>query len=277
MTRATRATSRRRAFAGFAVALLVPTSARAQPDARRVNDAPAGETYHIEVAAGCWRPHPIIVLASDGRGIRGTRIDFMHDLGMTARGFPELQIILRPVTRHKVRFQWIRITYDSTATLPHDETFNGISYPQGASVISRLDWRAYRLGYEYDFVVKSRGFAGFIIEAKQTDVRAQLTSARADEVARTRVPIPAIGAVGRVYLGARLSLTGELTGLKVPDNPSQTYGGHYAELDLYGTLNVTNRVGAQIGYRSLDIDHFGESNSGTLALRGVYVGAVVRY
>ena len=53
-------------------------------------------------------------------------------------------------------------------------------------VNSTLDWKAYRFGYEFDFVIKNRGFAGFIIEAKYTDVAVQLDQPGAERVRAAR-------------------------------------------------------------------------------------------
>src|SRR2546427_380369 len=79
------------------------------------------------------------------------------------------------------------------------------------------DWKALRLAYEYDFVVKSRGFGGFIIEDKQTDVMVDLvTPFVPEQFAHARAPIPALGGIVRVYPVPRVSITGEVTGFKLP-------------------------------------------------------------
>ena len=138
-------------------------------------------------------------------------------------------------------------------------------------------WQALRLGYEYDFIVKRRVLAGFVVEADRTNVQVRLHSASANELTSSSVPtIPAVGGMVRVYPAANFSLTGELTGLEVPDRPNQEYGGHYLNLETDGTLNVTKNVGAQIGFRLIDIRHLGQSDSGTLKLKGLFLRIVVR-
>ena len=37
-----------------------------------------------------------------------------------------------------------------------------------------------------------------------------------------------------------VSINGELTGIKVPDSISEDFKAHYADLDIYGTVNITN-------------------------------------
>ena len=162
--------------------------------------------------------------------------------------------------------------------------FNGIKYKVGLPVTSSLDWKAYRFGYEYDFISRNRGFAGLILEAKYTDVRVQLDTppstlapAGLTEFAHARAPIPALGGIVRFYPIPNISITGEITGVDLPASVSKTYNAHYADIDLYGTLNLTNNVGVQAGYRSLDVGYVLDTDSGSFVMRGLYVGAVLRY
>ena len=43
-----------------------------------------------------------------------------------------------------------------------DLIFNGIRYKVALPVHTTLEWKAYRFGYEYDFVYKDRGFFGVL-------------------------------------------------------------------------------------------------------------------
>ena len=42
---------------------------------------------------------------------------------------------------------------------------------------------------------------------------------------------------------------------KIPDSIDERYQAHYFDFDLYGTVNFNDYVGAQIGYRSLDLGY----------------------
>ena len=150
-------------------------------------------------------------------------------------------------------------------------------YRLGLPVNSVLDWKTYEFSYEYDFVVKSWGFVGFDLQAKYTDVQVSLASPLASEFARARGPIPAIGGVVRYYVVPNVSITGELSGFKIPDSVDSRYNAHYVDLDLYGTLNLTNNIGVKGGYRSRDVGYLIKSDSGAFTLKGIYFGAVVRY
>jgi hypothetical protein len=51
----------------------------------------------------------------------------------------------------------------------------------------------------------------------------------------------------------------------------------YIDWDTYGTVNFSNNFGAQVGYRSLDVNYTIERDFGDMALRGLYFNAVARF
>jgi len=270
-----------RAYAACYIALaLVFAAAPAQAQFRPtpLSDPPTGEQYHIEGAAGFWFPAATISAASEGFGIQGTPIDFKTDFGLKDKGLTYVRLVLSPSRRHKFRFEFIPIKYNQSATVRRSIIFNGQLYNIGLPVRSELFWKAYRLAYEFDFISNNRGFAGFVVDAKYTDVRIVLdASPVVTEFARARAPIPAIGGIGRVYVVPNISITGELTGFKLPKDLVKNTSAHFIDFDLYGTVNLTNHVGAQIGYRSLDVEYIAETDIGTFKEKGLYFGVVARY
>jgi hypothetical protein len=74
-----------------------------------------------------------------------------------------------------------------------------------------------------------------------------------------------------------ISVTGEFTGFTIPDTIDNRYNAHYFDFDLYGTVNFTNNIGVQGGYRTLDLGYLIKSDSGSLNLKGIYFGVVARY
>ena len=72
-------------------------------------------------------------------------------------------------------------------------------------------------------------------------------------------------------------MTFELTGFRLPDGLVEGAHGHYADLDLYGTYNVTHNIGAQVGFRSLDVGYLVDADAGNMKLKGLYFGIVSRY
>lgn len=258
------------------------TSASAQFRPRIVQELTIGDRFHIEGGADIWFPSAELILASGGSGalsgIAGTDIDAKRDLGLVDKRLPVLNLVLKGARRHRLRIQYVPIKYEQSAILTRTVDFNGQRYSVGLPVNSILNWKALRLGYEYDFVIKTRGFGGFIIEDKQTDIRVDVaTPLIAPQFAHARAPIPALGGIARVWVVPRVNITAEVTGFKIPDSVDDRYNAHYVDVDIYGTVNATNNVGVKIGYRSLDMGYKFKEDSGTFTLKGIYVGIVARY
>jgi hypothetical protein len=197
---------------------------------------------------------------------------------MTDNRFGDLRVVLRPGRKHKLRFQSVPIRYgEEGITVTRDIVFNGQRYSVGVPVNWDFKWNAYRFGYEYDFIVRDRGFGGFLLEAKYTDVAATLATPIFEEFAAARAPVPSIGGIVRVYAMPNLAITGEVSGFKFPESIAEGYTAHYADIDIYGTYNFNPFVGAQIGWRSLDVGYLVEDDTGSFVVRGLYFGIVARY
>jgi hypothetical protein len=259
-----------------AVAWVVATSstADAQYGRRPVSTPSIGEDYHVEASLTFWRPDPSIEIASESLGIPGTTIDGVEDLGFETSTFADLKFVLRPTQKFKFRIGYTPIKYDAESVLRRDIIFNGQRYSVGLPVNSDFEWRAWRFGIEYDFIYRDRGFAGFIVEAKYTDLKVQLDSPVTSEFSHVRVPVPTIGGIGRFYVTDNVAITGELTGLSLNIDEDE---GRYFDFDLYGTFNINNNVGAQVGFRRITLHYVVEEDSGDLKVGGLYFGGVARF
>jgi hypothetical protein len=238
---------------------------------------PVGEPYHVEFAVNFWTPTPDIMIASESLGIPGSDIDVQANLGIESQSTYEFRVVLRPGRKHKFRFNYIPQKYEADTTLTGDIIFNGIKFPVSTQVGTLLEWKTYRIGYEYDFLSKPRWFLGFILEAKFTDINFELDSIIGTEYVRARAPIPAIGVIGRGWVTKNVAITGEFTAFKLPEDIDAEYGGHYYEWDIYGMVNFTKNLGAQIGWRSHDFAYEAELDRGSAKFDGIYFGGVVRF
>ena len=260
-----------------AAVLVTPSPVQAQYGAQTSSDRATGETYHVEVGGYFWNPSPAIAITSESLGIIGSRIDFVEDLGLESKRFTQLKVVLRPGTKHKFRFEYTPIGYETVGTLRRNIVFNGITFPAVLPVETELNWKAYRFGYEWDFLYRERGFLGLLVEAKYTDVEATLTNVLDTEFVHARAPIPAIGVIGRVYVVPNISITGEFSAFKLPDSIDENYRARYFDFDLYGTVNFNDHVGVQTGYRSFDVFYKVDDDEGELTLKGLYFGGVLRF
>ncbi len=267
------------------IACMLPaTPAHAQSgSSRRNSDIATGETYHVEASGTLWNPTPDIVISSESLGILGSQVDFVNTLGIEKSTFKQLKLVLRPARKHKFRFEYTPIDYTAQTTLQTSFVFNGQRYSIGVPVTTELKWNAYNFAYEWDFVYRNRGFAGVVAEAKYTDVTATLSASVAGsngvEFTHARAPIPAIGGIGRVYVIPNISITGQFTMFRLPEKAVDTtdYSGKYYDFDLYGTINFNDYVGAQVGYRAMDVFYKVQRDNGTMNLKGLYFGVVGRF
>ena len=262
-----------------ALGLVAPASAHAQFQPRPVSDPATGEQFHIEGAIGLWFPGTEMQISSTALAIVGSNIDFKTDLGLEDQKFPEFHLVAKG-GKHKFRFSFIPLKYEQSATLRRTLVFNGQAYAVGLPVNSLLDWKAYRIGYEYDFITRDRGFGGFILDVKYTDVNASLASPIRSDFVRAQAPIPTIGGIFRVYPVPNIAFTGEITGFTLGWAPESIRGatnGHYADLDFYGTVNFTNNVGVQGGYRRFDVGYELKNDAGAFTVKGIYLNFVARY
>jgi hypothetical protein len=275
---------RTRAFAvglGLCAALAAAVPVEAQYSVRRGGNRATGETYHVEIGGLFWNPEPTVVIASEGLGQIGDEIDFVKTLGIEQTNFKQFKVVLRPGTKHKFRFEYTPIKYEAVKTVPVSFRFNGQTFSVGIPVETELTWKAYRFGYEWDFLYKDRGFAGVLLEVKYTDVNATLDSNAVGvaQFTEARAPIPAIGFIGRGYVVPNISITGEFSFFKLPEKAIETddYSAKFYDLDIYGTVNFSDHFGAQLGYRSFDVFYKVERDTGTLKLKGWYFGGVGRF
>jgi hypothetical protein len=266
-------------YAALAAALvgLTAVPARAQFQPRPLGNPAVGETFHVEGFGGFWSPTTDLTFAVEGLGQTPTDIDAKKDLGLLDKRFGDLRLVLRPAEKHKFRMQFTPLHWEQASTLSRDVVFNGQRYSVSLPIESTIDWKAYRFGYEYDFIRRDRGFGGAIIEAKYTDITAKLVNSLVTEFAQAKAPIPAIGGIARVYPVPNVGVTFELTAFKLPQSINQDYRAVYTDWDLYGTLNFNDYVGAQVGYRQLHLDFLISEYAAVASLKGLYFGVVARY
>lgn len=236
-----------------------------------------GEDYMLEITGGLWNPTAAINASSEQFGILGTDIDFGKDLGLTSQQHGELRLTFKPARRHKLRLHWLPMEYRQSSVLERRLVFQGIAFDVGLPVDSMMRWDSWRIGYEFDFIVRERGYLGLLLEAKYTNVQAEIDSAIAYEFVRARAPIPALGAIGRFYVTRFTPVTAEFTMFRLPDNLVDDYAARYVDFDVFGTINLSNMVGINLGYRSLDLSYLFDRDTGDLKMDGPYFSGVFRF
>ena len=268
-----------RVYGVLAALVLIASPALAQFRPRPISNPANGERFHIEGAAGFWNPSATMSISSESLGIPGTTIDFKKDLGLTDQRFGELHGVLRASRKHKFRFQYIPIKDEQRAIYHAGHRVQRTALPRRLpcqfralleGVPLRVGIRLPRQGPRFRWVhprlqIHRRPSVAINPRSRYTRIRQR---ERADSHAgrhRASDVVPMV------------SITGELTGIKIPDSISEDFRTHYADLDIYGTVNFTNNIGAQLGFRSFDVGYRVDQDTGSFTLKGLYFGVVARY
>jgi hypothetical protein len=259
-----------------AAALLLPSAARAQSDVRSESRPVLGEKYHAEIAGTLWNPSLFGVVSSEQLDIVGSQIDFVSDLGFEQTRFRDLRIVLRPGKKHRFRLQYTPVSYTSDTTFSRDITYNAIKFPVSIPVSAQFDWTVWRLGYEYDFLYLPRGFVGALFEVRHTRFATNLATIGIEEFSTATAPLPALGLVGRAYVLPEVAINFEVSGFRLPD-VDPDYDANYFDWDINGTVNLTNNLGLQVGWRRMTTYLAIEKDTGDLKFQGMWFGAAVRY
>lgn len=263
-------------FAIAAVSAAVPQAAEAQYSVPRSSERAVGETYWVEALGGFWNPTTQGSISSSEFGIPGDDIDFVDDLEFPNKRFTDFRFIIKPGRKHKLRVQYVPVTFSSEPILRRSVIFNGQIYDVGLPVTTSFDWKVWRFGYEWDFVSRERFFVGVILEAKYTQVAAELVSPVNNEFTSAKGPIPSIGGIARVYVVPAASITFELSGIKIP-RIDDKYEAQYIDWDLGGTYNITRNFAATAGYRVMDVMFIADRDGGQMTLKGPYFAGIVRF
>jgi hypothetical protein len=261
----------------FLYMLLVPGTANAQFSATPFSDPATGERYHIEGAIEFWNPPLQLKVASESLGQVGTTIDAASDLGIAQKRLIELRLVLRPAKKHKFRLNYLPMRYTGESTLHRDFVFNGQRFGVNLPITTDLEWTTTLIAYEYDFLYTDNWFVGFTLNSKFTKTMVNIASRIITEFATAQAPVPTIGGIARVYVVPNISVTVDINGIKIPSSVNENYRAHYFDFDLYGTVNFNAYVGAQIGYRNIDVGYKFKQDEGTFKMKGLYFGGVVRY
>jgi hypothetical protein len=261
-------------------ALAAPSIASAQYRPYASTGEAVGEDYHIEAAYSWWNAEPSLIVNSESLEILGTDVNLITDLGIEKKRLASLDVVLRPATKHRFRFQRLPIKYEVDAyPVQREFIFNGQLFRVGLPVTTTVDFTTYRFGYEYDFLYLKKGFLGALIDVKYTNVDVTLDSPIGSEFVSATAPIPTVGVVGRAYVVPNLAINGELSFFRTPEGLQEQLEGDasYTDFDINGTYNFNRNFGAKFGYRRTSVFYDVELDTGDLKFKGLYFGGVVRY
>jgi hypothetical protein len=239
------------------------------------SSADAQNNQVAELGVMFWKPSPTLTLSTDalvGAGVN--EVDFVQEFAIEEKYFPEFRASLG--RNHKFRASVVTFSYDAETTITRTIVFQGRTFTIGVPATADITWKLYKVGYEWDFVSRERGFFGLIVDLKYNKVEASIDSPALTEAATADVtaPVPTIGVIGRGYLAPAVSITSEFTGINLSPGDDKL---EFLDFDLYGTITFGRNVGVQAGYRSVVADYIVDEDTGDLKMKGPYFGAVVRF
>jgi hypothetical protein len=257
--------------------VLSSATAHAQYRPQQQQQLAPGEDYHVEFGVAFWSPEPELVLRFDTLA-GDSDIDFVEEFGIEKERFIEFRATIKPGRKHKIRIDYVPFKYDAEATIQRTFVFGGREFTIGVDAAADVEWDLWKFGYEWDFVSRTAGFAGLVIDLKYNKVSAEVSAAGlGSELEEVRAPVPGIGGIGRVYLTRDVSVTGEFTAFKILDSFSEEADGTFYDFDIYSTANIGRNVGIQAGYRSITVDYLIDDDFGNLKMKGFYLGGVLRF
>lgn len=153
---------------------------------------------------------------------RGTELNLENDLGIKdSKTLPEFSFLWRINPRHGIEGSYVTLNRSGSRTLAGTIQFGDVVYPVSTTVNSNFDSDVFRIAYRYSPINENGNELALLLGAHYTtfDVGISSSLGTLSESASLDVPLPTIGARGRLRLADNWRLTGfaQLLKLKVGD------------------------------------------------------------
>ena len=233
----------------------------------------ADETFSLRT--GYLALNPSGTIAVSGGGLTGTVVDVEDDLGVDESGDSFAEAALQ-LGAFRLFAAYLPIRFSGNSVLNRDISFNGETFVLGSRVESDMNIDIYEAGLAWFMVdvddMPVRIQLGPEMSVKYIDARVELQENLfgLNESESVGVPVPALGARGRVSFADFLSLVGRVGYLKYS-------GSSFLDVDAQVELSPLPLVGLFAGYRYLDIDVDDNDVLIDATFAGPYAGALVRF
>lgn len=208
-------------------------------------------------------------------GGTGTRIDFEGDLDFDDSDNAIIEGALQ-LGRFRFSAGYVPLEFSGNGTLTNDVTFDGQTFSSGSTVQSDVEIEVFDLAAAFHVIDIDDGPTrlqlGPELSIKLSDVSMSVrdTSSGQRESVNATVPIPTIGARGRLTIGDYLGVVGRVGYLEVDENS-------FLDTDVQVEYSPLPLVGFFAGYRYVDVD-LDESDAVLQAtFSGPYAGVLMRF
>ncbi len=239
--------------------------------------APAAALPFIEVwgEARYWRPTLESEIVASSAGFPGTTIDPVSDLALDkVQNVPEARAGITLLGRHKLRVGYLSLSFDGDRTLTQNITFQGQTFTATTRVLTDLDVKILRGGYQFDIFKTAIGHLGILLEVHYFDGEARIrdTSGAQDQRVDFRAPVPVVGLAFRAYPITRiLSVGAEVVGISAGNS------GHYIDGEASVTFTPFPFVELTGGYRVIDLHGEDGDDRIDLRLHGPFASLTLRF
>lgn len=236
-------------------------------------ETPAPEDFTVRIEVRRWSPSlDAEIQASSDRNI-GTLIDVVNDLDVGDKSTFELRATLKLGKSHKVRGSYTPLDYDGDTRIEQQIRFEDTLYPRLARLVTSLKGGYYTGEYEWAFKSGKYGYFSALFGVKVFDVDALLVGPEQGEREQNtlRLPIPVVGIAGRAYLGERVSLTGEISGMSIGER------ANVVEVETGARVHVTDWVALGVSYRLLSLNAVDANDQLHFRIGGATFGAEVGF
>lgn len=232
----------------------------------------ADETFSLKVGYATLDPDG--KFAGENGGV-STEVDFDDDLdfdssdGIIAEGAVQLGPF-------RLSVGYLPLDFSGEGTLSEDITFEGETFTAGTDVTSDVEMNIYDLGFAFhllnvdDGPVRLQLGPELAVKIADIDMSVRETTGALSERIDVTVPVPTIGARGRVAFGDYFGVVGRAGYLEVR-------GNSFLDADVQVEFSPVPLVGVFAGYRymNIDVDESGVVLDSTFA--GPYAGVMVRF
>lgn len=242
--------------------LLAPALAGAQT-------LPGPEKYYIRGEYTRWYPGLDSKIQKGFGDAEGTVLDLTDDLGVEDENTWQARATIRVGPSFKLRGSYVPLDkYRGDTIAATNFSYGGKLYYAGSQVTTSIDGKYYTGEIEWDFKKGQGGFAGLFLGAKVFQV-ASIVLAPVEGTRVTQdntIPIPVVGFAGRTYYGKRFSVEGEFSGMTLGSR------GHVWEVNLYGRINLSDRLAIGGGWHSVSLEGHDDRDSISVKLSGWQYG-----
>lgn len=221
-----------------------------------------------------WFPNLTGDISADERGIPGTLLDLVSDLGFESESYPVLEAFAG-IGNHHIILSYYQADYSGTNTLNKDFSFNGRVFAASLPINTRLTYNVYDLTYQYDLLDLENILAGFSLglvgRVKVFEGTATIKSAVQSASEGFTAPIPMVGmnfhlGILADYLEARMVVTGVgYGGGTMFDGQADISFSPFPFLDIHG------------GYRAFSVDLDTDGLDFNYTTSGPYVALTVGF